>query len=637
MKTLTSPVTTPAAAAQAGWCELYDVYLPSSITTPWGTTNILRLTDLPGGISFFTPQLSPEPAGTQGNAQAYNFWPIKRQTVKSDARFAADKMQILASNVTEDWAAMLAAIQWYDVPIMIRKVPQPAKGLSAGDCAILFTGQVDAAKISLKQIQFDLSNDLATLAMNAPTENMHALCRFTWGDDQCTAIKYHPNNYKAKTVDTGGSTTTAVLSTGLNEDTGSGGYGTDLVDALLDSAITASSEGAFNGFTHTVSGYSTTDKFDTGDASNVPCNGLPIWFTAGTMPTGLTANTVYYVVNRSGSTFQVAATSGGAPINFTTNGSSVVVNSNAFQIFVDVPSSLRAGFNLNFSIGDAVQFYADTLPSPLAGATNYYAIPLGGHNFTVSTAVGLPKLTLTTTGTNVFCLPAADYSAHSVKLSRTGYWKMSNTADWGTETNGFFQIPAGQDGLKNALLKPYIDFDFGSAVQPKVWRVGTPPNVRLEELSRLIQIFSSSDHSTWKFERYFEIPPFGGFQYDVLLPAAANARYWRICVRSRWAVPVFFGLLWKVSAYAGSRNWWKGGRITFDSTTGTVALRGVSRRVFQSYSGLAIVAPLPAAPGVGDTFKISRGCSRAFNDCGERLNTENFGGFLDLPYQSVIR
>ena len=70
MKTLTSPVSTKAAASQSGWCEVYDFYLASSITTPWGTTNTLRLTTLANGFSFFTPQITPEPVGTQGNGVA---------------------------------------------------------------------------------------------------------------------------------------------------------------------------------------------------------------------------------------------------------------------------------------------------------------------------------------------------------------------------------------------------------------------------------------------------------------------------------------------------------------------------------------------------------------------------------------
>ena len=69
----------------------------------------------------------------------------------------------------------------------------------------------------------------------------------------------------------------------------------------------------------------------------------------------------------------------------------------------------------------------------------------------------------------------------------------------------------------------------------------------------------------------------------------------------------------------------------------TVALRGLSRRVLASYDGEAQTMGFPVAPANGDTFTIERGCRRTWNACCARRNWENFGGFLDLPYQAVVR
>jgi len=44
-----------------------------------------------------------------------------------------------------------------------------------------------------------------------------------------------------------------------------------------------------------------------------------------TYPTGLNGTTMYYVINAAANTFQVSLTSGGAAVNFTTNGASVCV------------------------------------------------------------------------------------------------------------------------------------------------------------------------------------------------------------------------------------------------------------------------------------------------------------------------
>lgn len=60
-------------------------------------------------------------------------------------------------------------------------------------------------------------------------------------------------------------------------------------------------------------------------SGNTLVNGNQIVFAAGTIPTGLTAGTVYFVINQSGNNFQVSTTSGGSAVNFTTNGATVTV------------------------------------------------------------------------------------------------------------------------------------------------------------------------------------------------------------------------------------------------------------------------------------------------------------------------
>jgi hypothetical protein len=50
--------------------------------------------------------------------------------------------------------------------------------------------------------------------------------------------------------------------------------------------------------------------------ASAPANNSQVIFsTTGTLPTGLTAGTAYYVVNRTSTTFQVSLTSGGTAIN----------------------------------------------------------------------------------------------------------------------------------------------------------------------------------------------------------------------------------------------------------------------------------------------------------------------------------
>lgn len=473
MKTLTTPVTNESQASQSAWCELYDLYLKAPIATPWGTVDTLRLTDLPGGIAFFTPKLDPEPAGTRGNAQVYNFWPLKRDKLKTQTQSANDRITIVASNVTTEFVAMVDLIDWQDTPIVIRKIPISAVGLTADDCGILLIGLLDAPEdITNEKLQFPCSNDLVTFATELPRELMHQNCRARWGDDLCTSIKYHADHYKTKTVKVG-STASVILSDDFTEDTGSDStYGTDMVNALADGAITASSHS-----------------------------------------TGL---------------------------------------------------------------------------DPFKVKTSYNA---------------------------------------------TGYWGVSDQTQWGDLTQGYWTIKSGQEGLANPALTPYIQFDFGSAKTPRIWQFVGVLDVGKEHLVRLIVIFSSTNGTDWKHESYFEGPPRGGIFYDVLIPKASTARYWRICVRTRWGEKMFEEQFYSMLAFEGSRNWWADGMITFSPATTTVALRNVTRLVRESYAGKAMVVKLPAAPVAGDTFIVSRGCGRTFNACCERRNWENFAGFDTMNYQ----
>lgn len=563
METLSTPLTTQTTAAQSGWAELYDIYLKSAITTPWGTLSILRLTNLPGGANFFTPKLSPESAGTQGNAQSYSFWPIQRATVRGDAKSANDKIQITASNVTTEWAAMIAAIDWYDTPIVIRKISTTITTPTADDCAIIWSGQVDSAKLTETQILFECSSDLAALQVIAPRENMHTNCRFQWGDDLCTAWRYRSDNYKSKTVGAG-SSDTVVKSADLTEDTSSAAsYGTDLVNALADTAITASSQGSVGG------------------TFAVACQSSPFSWAPGLV-------------------FTSAAV---------------------------------------LSFGTLVVFSGTALPGGIVAGVWYpvtHYTWAGWSGYLVWDPTGSTQMPWVSAGTNV-SITSEGGACAEVKSSKSTYWSAIDPATWGTASNGFYTIPDAQAGLKNMGLKPWITFDFGSAKTPRVWRIASAPLPQLERLARLLYLGYSTDGIYFTFHRYFEIPPIGGILYDCLTPSAPSARYWSISVRTQWGAGFKKELLAKVLAYEDSRHWWAWGRITFASNTATVALRNISRRVRESYAGEVHVPKLPAIPAAGDTFIIERGCPRTFNACAERLNTDNFGGFTDLPFQSIIR
>lgn len=79
-----------------------------------------------------------------------------------------------------------------------------------------------------------------------------------------------------------------------------------------------------------------TDTFTTPAAHNLQANSK-VRFSAGTMPTGLTANQIYYVrgATLTATTFQVSATAGGASVDFTTNGTSVVLIPSSGEVIAE--------------------------------------------------------------------------------------------------------------------------------------------------------------------------------------------------------------------------------------------------------------------------------------------------------------
>jgi phage-related protein len=554
MKTLSTPIENEIAATQAGWCEVYDIYLKSAITTPFGSVSTLRLTALPGGLSFFTPVVEPEPGATQGDAQTYSFWPLKRGTVSVDAANGEKKQLFGASNVTAEWATMLDAVDWYDTPVVIRKVSTTIVGATADDCAILFIGLIDECEVTNEQINFSCSQGLGSLGTVLPRENMHANCRFNWADDLCTAIRFKTGNYAAKTVGAS-STTTLVKSADFTEDVGA--ISGDLIDPLSDANITASSAKSPHVNT-AVSADSAHDWLDFPAAHEIT-EDEPFQLSGTTAPVGLSFGVTYYALVRTSTKIRVRATPGGAYINFTTSGTSVKVS---------------------------------TLNS---------------------------------------------YDGYQVKSSNASHWVLGSSAAWGTLSHGYWQIPDAQAGIANADLEPYVQFDMGSKTL-RMWKVMSLAGAtRLEDLPRLLVLFSSTDAVTWELERYMEMPPVGGQLVTFHNHGAQSRQYWRLCVRSRWATTFSPIMLAQVEAYAMGRNWWANGQLKFDANTATAALRNVTRRVLTSAPGQCTVPLLPVAPASGDTFVIERGCPRTFNGCAERENVENFGGFTDLPNQTIIR
>ena len=153
-------------------------------------------------------------------------------------------------------------------------------------------------------------------------------------------------------------------------------FGTSGNTAISYTSLTRSA-GATGNFaalnsTSSVTAVSSTD-FITAGASAVMADGLKVTLGGATVPTGLTAGTQYFVVNASGNTYQLSATLGGLPIDFTTNGTSVtqtVIGTNGTTNKISVVGLATGFVNKGVFFGDFNYAYND--------ATGYLRIPAYG-------------------------------------------------------------------------------------------------------------------------------------------------------------------------------------------------------------------------------------------------------------------
>lgn len=145
-------------------------------------------------------------------------------------------------------------------------------------------------------------------------------------------------------------------------------------DPLSDVTVTSASPGVV-----TSPGYNPTN----GDAVSFS------FTTGGSIPTGLTAGTVYYVVSASSDTFSVSATKGGSAINTSSTGSNLTLHLLSQQQYgTKIP--FKPGNSvviLNTTGGSLVLQGAPDVNSGAPGAIGSYGNPGGPGSFTTIATV----------------------------------------------------------------------------------------------------------------------------------------------------------------------------------------------------------------------------------------------------------
>lgn len=195
----------------------------------------------------------------------------------------------------------------------------------------------------------------------------------------------------------------------------------------------------------TVSAVNTTTEYIT--FSTAIAAGTPVKLTStGTVPAGLTANTVYYIVNPVAATAQLATTVGGAAINITGAGTGTI------SIFT--PATFTALGTLNNNT--AIQIVSTgTLPTGMTLGTTYYVNNFSGSTFNISATSGgeLIVLTGTQTGTHTIYphgIAVTELSGASDVPAYVNYMMVSDASRF---TIAFGCTPYGGGDLDPMLIR----------------------------------------------------------------------------------------------------------------------------------------------------------------------------------------
>jgi Flp pilus assembly protein TadG len=192
--------------------------------------------------------------------------------------------------------------------------------------------------------------------------------------------------------------------------------------------------------------------------------------TGGSLPSGLSTNTIYYVKTvPTSKTFTVATTSSGSAINTTSNGSGthsfvklVATTSAGTGTHKYVLPNTPAVFTSNghgLSTGDAVALSGSSLPSGLSASTVYYVSGATTNTFTLATgsSSGSPVVLTASGSLNFIELSATTATSqsgtHSYVFNATAYTcangDCSGSVPGRTETQAF----GGQSITSSAMCK----------------------------------------------------------------------------------------------------------------------------------------------------------------------------------------
>jgi hypothetical protein len=120
-------------------------------------------------------------------------------------------------------------------------------------------------------------------------------------------------------------------------------------------------DGNFSPITVAYTAVTIADETFTTTSGSVPANATPVQITStGTIPGGLAINTLYYVVNRTDTTFKLSTIYNGSAINITTQGTGNHTIKEAFRIYKsngEDSNRIHEYIQINFNTANMIYFW----------------------------------------------------------------------------------------------------------------------------------------------------------------------------------------------------------------------------------------------------------------------------------------
>jgi len=199
------------------------------------------------------------------------------------------------------------------------------------------------------------------------------------------------------------------------------------------------------------------------------------FYTTGTLPSPLSINSNYYVINATTGTFKVSLTSGGSAVNITSTGSGdhLFYKTNGIKFTANASTDVITTSTAHgLSSGDRIHLSSiNTLPTPLDEYSDYYVSSvISTTELKISTIKNGSDINITDTGTGYHFL--FNRENQIIKISHNLDYIPIGVAyieELGSDT--WFSLPFGADSSFGSMyVKAYLDdenfnifFDFFNA------------------------------------------------------------------------------------------------------------------------------------------------------------------------------